>query len=274
MTKATSTARRPSEENPGSGLYVDLENLHSDGLRFIQSLISCWPDKAPAPTWLRLYVRANQTAMWRLWAESRFSGIKVVVSGTQHFSKTSTKNSADIAIAANAMSDLALGRVSHIVVFSDDSDFISLYEAIRDEPAITPIDARVPFLWVVTDREGHLSPTVRQFFPPDALHVVALESSRPQADLDAEPPGGIWAEMADAVLSDMPVGTFKSTECQPVIRARWPGHALCDAGGSAFGIEFKNNIWPILEKSGVKIKNPGKKPIQYEMTPEAKSASR
>ena len=274
MTKAISTARRPGEEDPGSGLYVDLENLHSDGQRFIQNLISGWPDKAPAPTRLRLYVRANQTAMWRLWVESRFSGMKVVVNGTQHFSKGSTKNSADIAIAADAMSDLALGRVSHIVVFSDDSDFISLYEAIRKEPAITSISARVPFLWVVTDREGHLSPTVRQFFPPEALHVVTLETGRPQAAMDAEAPHAIWAEMADAVLRDIPTGTFKSTECQQLIRKQWPGHALCDAGSAAFGTEFKNNIWPILEKSAVKIKNPRKKPIQYEMTPEAKGETR
>ena len=35
-----------------------------------------------------------------------------MVEGTQHFSMTSTKNSADIAIATNAMADLILKRVS------------------------------------------------------------------------------------------------------------------------------------------------------------------
>ena len=42
--------------------------------------------------------------------------------------------------------------------------------------------------------------------------------------------------------------------------------------GPAFGTEFKRNIWPELEKLGVAIANPGKKPIRYEMTEEAKAA--
>ena len=83
----------------------------------------------------------------------------------------------------------------------------------------------------------------------------------------------VWAEMAQSVLRDIPVGPFKSTDCQPVIKRHWPKHPLACAGGSPFGIEFKNNIWPVLEKLGVKIRNPGKKPVQYEMTAEAKNSS-
>ena len=87
----------------------------------------------------------------------------VVVHGTQHFSMSSTKNSADIAIATSAMADLLLRRVSNVVVFSDDSDFISLYIAIRNEMDISADDSKAPFLWVVTGREGSLAATVRQF---------------------------------------------------------------------------------------------------------------
>ena len=101
----------------------------------------------------------------------------VSVKGTQHFSLSSSKNSADIAIATNAMADLILKRVTHVVVFSDDSDFISLYVAIRDEPDVLVDHDEVPFLWVVTDREGSLSTTIRQFFPLDQLHVVPAGSS-------------------------------------------------------------------------------------------------
>ena len=62
----------------------------------------------------------------------------MVVHVTQHFSMSATKNSADIAIATNAMADLVLERVSHVLVFSDDSDFISLHVAIRDNTAVAP----------------------------------------------------------------------------------------------------------------------------------------
>ena len=248
----------------------------------IQNLVSNWPTSAPMPSRLTLYVRADQTELWRLWASSQFRDLEVVVHGTQHFSMNSSKNSADIAIATNAMADLILKRITHVTVFSDDSDFISLYAAIRDEPDIPLADGRVPFLWVVTDREGSLSTTVRQFFPPDQLHTVAVEGSDAQnatpsessaskpIQSHAERAKDIWAEMAQSVLRDIPVGPFKSTDCQPVIKRHWPNHSLARAGGAPFGIEFKNNIWPVLEKLGVKIRNPGKKPVQYEMTPEAK----
>ncbi len=152
-----------SELSRGSGLYVDAENLQSDCQALIQSLVKNWPTSAPAPSRLTLYVRADQAELWRVWASSRFSDLEVAVHGTQHFSMNSSKNSADIAIATNAMADLILKRVTHVTVFSDDSDFISLYAAIRDELDIPLADGRVPFLWVVTDREGSLSTTVTHF---------------------------------------------------------------------------------------------------------------
>ena len=60
------------------------------------------------------------------------------------------------------------------MVFSDDSDFISLYVAIRDELGISADSDQVPFRWVVTNREGSLSATVRQFLPDKILHVVGV----------------------------------------------------------------------------------------------------
>ena len=275
-------------QNPGvpgrAGLYVDVENLHSDGQRIIQSLNDSWPGGVPTLSRLALYVRADQVELWRLWATSRFTDLDVVVHGTQHFSMSSSKNSADIAIATNAMADLVLQRVTHVVVFSDDSDFISLYVSIRDEPGIPLTDGKVPFLWVVTDREGSLSATVRQFFPPDQLHIA--EAGRDQdgrvASAESLQPAPVqgprtsskntWTDMAAAVLKDISVGPFKSTECQPVIRKNWPDHPLAKAGGAEFGTQFKNNIWPVLRDLWVKIENPDRKPIKYDMTAEAKQS--
>ena len=258
------------ESSRGSGLYVDVENLHLDGQTVIQSLVDNWPDKAPAPSRLILYVQADQAELWHLWAARRFSNLEVVVKGTQHFSMTPTKNSADIAIATNAMADLILGRIAHIAVISDDSDFISLYVAVRDEPEIPLADGKVPLLWIVTDREKSLSTTVRQFFPPNELHVISVERGDAQSNVVSKSPTSDWAEIAKAVVEDIDVSPFKSTDCQSVIKNRWPNHPMARTGGAKFGIEFKTNIWPFLEGWGVKIRNPGKKPIQYEMTAKAK----
>ena len=360
-----------------SGLYIDVENLHPDGQAVIDALIDGWPPNWPTPSRLNLYTRADQAELWRVWAEHRFGNLQVAAHGTQHFSWSATKNSADIAIAINAISDLVLGRVDNVVVLSDDSDFISLYVAIRDEPGIPRVDNRPPFLWAVTDRKGPLSTTVEQFFPPTHLHIVSGERGRPSRPAaapvetprppqmqsprppqmqshpvapsalapveaprppqmqpssvaptvvspvalpmvspvgspvisrvaptvvspvgppiissaplpaastvtPAEPPkpdespaptpGETWRAMARAVVEELPLGAFKSAEGQAVIRKQWPTHQMAKASGGSFGTHFKDRIWPVLEGLGVKIPNSGKKPIQYEMTPEAKEA--
>ena len=252
----------------GSGIYVDLENLQADGQTMLQSLFANWPEQVPLPSRLRLYTRADQVELWWLWASHRFSDLEVTVHGTQHFSGSASKNSADMAIVANAMADLVLGRTTHVVVFSDDSDFISLYAAIRDEPGIPCTPGKVPFLWVVTDREGLLSTTVKRFFPPEELHVVT-NNRTPEVHTPAksqqDSQGSIWSQIAQAVLQDIPPGQFKSTDCQPIIKRQWPTHSLAKAGGAAFGTEFKNKILPILQEHGVSISNPGGKPVRYEM---------
>ena len=260
--------RTQNRNRPGSGLYVDVENLQSDGQQLIETLVKDWPETTPRPSRLTLYVKADTVELWRLWAMGHFEYLEVAVKGIQHFAYAS-KNSADIAIATNAMADFVCGRVSHVVVFSDDSDFISLYIAMRDE--IDQAQKYVPFLWVVTDRQHSLSATIKRFFPSDKLHVVAVEGG--DAKTSSESAREPWAEIIQNIVQQIPVGPFKSTECQGIIRKSWPQHSMATAEGAAFGVEFKKSIWPALEAIGVKIANPGKKPVRYEMTEDAKNRS-
>ena len=254
----------------GSGLFVDVENLNDDAQTLIENLVGNWPAKVPKLSTMKLYVKADRVELWCLWAFGKFSNMKIVVNGTQHFSMSSTKNSADIAMATNAIADLVFGRISHVVMFSDDSDFISLYAAIRDDPGIGFPDGRVPFLWVVTDRQRSLSNTIKQFFPESHLHVVKSAGDEPRSTT-AKNSSSTWDAMARQIANDIPVGPFKSTDCQSVIKKYWPDHPMSRAAGAQFGTEFKNNLWPILEQLGFKVKL-GTKPVQYEMTLEAKSS--
>ena len=269
----------------GSGLYIDAENLLAEGQDLVEALISNWPHGIPALSRLTLYVRADWMEMWNLWATSRFPTLHVSVRGIQHFSFGSSKNSADIAIATAAVADLLLGRISHVVVMSDDRAFISLYLPIRDELGESQDTiGKVPFLWVITGRQHSVSETVKQFFPPDLLHVLSVDakfpdippnsatiprttSPTPTKDLD-----NIWTQMAMFVVETLPVGAFKSTDCQAIIKQQWPQHPMVSATGPAFGTEFQKQIWPILREWGVTIPNPGKKPIRYDMTDNAKKA--
>ena len=261
-------------DSVSSGLYVDVENLGADGQSIIGTLIDYWPCTAPKPIRMTLFVEADRIELWRVWAESQFPDMSVNVNGTQHFSMSSTKNSSDIAMAIKAMADLLLKRVSHVVIVSHDSDFISLYCAIRDEPAIPLHDGKPPFVWVVTDRPGLLSETVKKYFPANQTHVISVKSTATQKVDKTKSPKPLnpsWQEMAKLVVEKIPVGQFKSTDFKPLLKDQWPRHKMANAGGAAFGIEFKNNIWPELKKMGAKISNPGKKPVKYEMTQEAKA---
>ena len=270
-----------SEDVSSTGLYVDLENLQGESQAMVESLIEEWPATFPRPSRIALYSPADEVELWRSWATSKFEDLDVVVHGTQHFSKSSSKNAADLAIAMSAVADLLAGRVTHVAIFSDDSDFMSVFVAIRDEPAVPSEDGRVPFLWVATDRVGSLSPRIKQFFPPKQLHIVEFKGSaraqgtgkRNRASRPENTTQEPWTEMAAAVVAEIEVGSFKSTECQRLISERWPDHRLAEAQGSAFGVEFKNNIWPVLKGWGVEIANPGKKPVRYEMTEQAKQAA-
>ncbi|MCE2470128.1 MAG: NYN domain-containing protein, partial [Dehalococcoidia bacterium] len=192
-----------------------------------------------------------------------------------------SKNSADIAIATQAMADLVRGRIGHVVVFSDDSDFISLYATIRDESGITSADGKVPFSWVVTDRGNTLSAKVKQFVPPGMLHVVSAprdsrttptESVKPKSPKATSKPSksslDSLNEIVQAILADVPVGQFRSPDCQKILKNRLPQHPLSLATGAVFGTEFKNKIWPLLKEYDVKMVK--QSPPRYEMAQQAK----
>ena len=269
-----------------SGLYADTENLQNHGQNLIGALIRNWPQSAPPLALLTLYVRADNAELWRAWATGEFEGLQVIVRGIQRFTTNTSKNSADIAIASNAMADWLLGRISHVAVISDDSDFISLYAAMRQELARAgDADGEVPFLWIVTDRKATVSDMAQRFFPKDKLHVVSTDAPDdalipapaapmpgPAGETESPPtPTGHATDMARAIAASIPVGTFKSADCAGIIQSGWPSHPLARAGGSAFGTEFKNTIWPILRLWGVRIPNQNAKPLRYEMTANAKA---
>ena len=281
--------RRGKEPTANSGVYVDVENLRGEGQALIKQLIDCWPDHAPAPARLALYVWADQSELWKAWAASQFPHLKVVAKGTQRFSNSFTKNSADMAMACDAIADLVFQRVTHVTVFSDDSDFFMVYSAIADEPEIPRYRGKPPFLWVMTDRPGTVSPRAKEFFPPDHLHILSTNAANGSEGLAQEPaaiasnvaelskaPEGISTplkELIDLVIKETPVGPFKSTDCLALLKRRLPNHPQASLIPAAFGIWFKNEVWPLLEWMGVRIENPDRKPVSYIMTDTAKNNS-
>ena len=300
-----------------AGLYVDIENLRESAKSMVGALVESWPDNFPKPGLITLYVPADQVELWRMWGVSHFKGSQVRVRGIQRFSGHLSKNSADIAIATDAVADFVRARVRHVAVFSDDSDFMSLYVKIREEAG----ESRdTPFLWVLTDRRGTKSYNIRRYFPSEHIYVLRSPgnhgaSSRPSVQSQthrhrdqrdhrgrsqaparlpspAHTAAGNGGErhsrapvraagpahvdpvadrvIAEAIVERMPVGYFKSTDCQSIIREMYPNHPLAHASSGAMGQRFVKSLLPLLMEMGVTEPNPNRRPRRYQITEEAK----
>lgn len=277
-------------KGPGTALYVDTENLQGSGQSLIENIIEDWPAGTPPPRRLNLYVQADRVTLWDIWATGRFPQLIVTVRGIQHFSNRQSKNSADIAIAIDAIADFVNGGAQVVAVMSDDSDFIPLYGKLKELS-----DKSVPFLWLVTNRDKTRSTTIRDYFPNDYIHVVQMRrhsqaassravrpnaAPRPRPAVRSAPPAGDdgkgradrMGEVADLIIEQVPVGSFRSTECQRVIKSRWPTDPMARMSSVRFGTEFANKIWPILDERGVELLST--KPRKYGLTQEVKDAHR
>ena len=296
------TNSKKSNNELGTGIYADVQNLQEISRDVLITLVKRWPDDMPKPTRLNLYVRADHQHLWRVWATHQFNEMTVSVTGVQHYSLSATKNAADLAIAVDAMSDLLHKSISHVAVVSDDSDFIALFAKLGEEAERDPdSNGRVPFLWVFTDRMDTKSMLLEEFFPRDYIHVVDLskplneepesEDESQSGDQNGSNPGedekdepapvaerpepmsraDLSEQIALQLIREMPVGKFKSTDCQMTIHTKFPAHPLAKADGPAFGQLFRRDILPLLQRRGVRELG-NQRPRQYEMTHEAKRA--
>ena len=261
-------------ESAHTSIYVDMENLGGKGRELLTELLSNWPKKAPQPSSAHLYVPSDQVGLWTIWGEGRFPNVEIVPHGVQHYSNNSTKNSADVALAIDAMTDLLIGKTDHVSILSDDSDFLAVYAAMVSRPDMPMPDESPPFLLIVTGDKGKQSETIRTFVPPEHLHVIGSKTparaKSPNQESSVAGKESDYEEMAKKLIQELPLGPFKSTDCQDIIKHGWPTDPLAQASGPSFGVEFKSKIWPHLEKAGARIPNPNAKPLKYEMPSAAK----
>ena len=277
---------------PGAALYVDTENLRdSDHAQtVVDRVVANWPADRPPLSGLSLYVRADKTELWQLWAETEFPALRVRVRGVQHFSNHRAKNSADLAITADAVADLITGQAGAVAVVSNDSDFGALFVKVRElaMPADVP---DIPFLWITAPDAGALSAEIEQFIPdryrwdlsdalavPTATPPPAVSAKRtpnrlPEATRPALPATHADASASNDVIADelirrLPVGKFKVADAHGIFRDKWPAHPAA-TGPAQLGTFLLKEIWPIMQRRGV-VMAKEKSPRTYEITPEAK----
>ena len=286
MTTTLPNVNQPAAPSPGAAIYVDTENLRdSDHAQsVVAQIVADWPGPLPLGS-ISLYVRADKIAVWEMWAEASYPDLRVRVRGVQHFSNHRAKNSADLAITADAVADLVTNQAAAVAVVSNDSDFGALFVKIKEMARAAGLE-QTPFLWITSPDAGALSPEMERFIP-DAMRwdlsatpvapVAAVDKSAskplPAAARPALPAAnaGIGNEfMAEELIRQLPLGRFRASDAQEVIGNRWPEHPA--AGDTAkFGQFLGKEIWPILQKRGVLMTRKSS-PRTYEITQAAKDS--
>ena len=292
----------------GAALYVDTENLREadHAQEAIAQAVTDWPGPLPLGS-LSLYVRADKVAVWEMWAEQAYPDLRVRVRGVQHFSNHKAKNSADLAITADAVADLITGQAAAVAVVSNDSDFGALFVKVRELARAAGLE-QTPFLWITSPDAGALSPEMERFIPAGLRWDLSdtIPAAAPSASPEHHTPGpeprtrtpeshtrhfGLSPEpqktsrqaaslavsldfaipnetIAEELIRQLPVGKFKVTDALDVFQARWRQHPAA-AGPAQFGTFLLKEVWPVLQKRGVLMTRKSS-PRTYEITQGAK----
>ena len=302
----------PAPAAPAAAVYVDTENLQDAARAYdvVQQVIAGWPPQHPPLGWLSLYVRADKVELWRMWAKDEYPALRIRVRGVQHFSNHRAKNSADLAITADAVADLITGQAAMVAVISNDSDFGALFVKVRE------LAETAPFLWITAPDAGLLSPEIERFIParhrwdlsdagrgapvepmpppsPASPPAVAMPAAAPATTpavvrtAPAAAPAPVpkpapaaaanisaddpgSAAVAEELIRRLPAGRFKVGDAQKVIRKRWP--KLAEVGDTAkLGQYLLKEVWPELQRRGVTMPVT-KSPRAYEITQAVKDA--
>ncbi|MCY3841638.1 MAG: NYN domain-containing protein [Gammaproteobacteria bacterium] len=237
----------------------------------IEAVLEQWPDERPPVRQLSLYVPAQRTELWRLWARTRFPSMGLRVRGVQRFTRIASKNAADMAIAVDAIHDFATAAASHIAVISNDSDFAALFVKLQELAEAT--GQPPPFQWITVAGASGISREIQQFVRADMRWDIVVEAppaptpvgpsaspnrSRAKAGRAAGTKPRQSAikpdnrEVAIRLIAELPKGTFKAQHALNVIARLWPGHPA--AGNTQLCGQFlAKELWPHLQQLGVKM---------------------
>ena len=270
-----------------SAVYVDTENLTApaggDDIDFTQDLISLivgkWPDAYPPIGRLALYVPADKTSQWRIWARALMSKPasqtlagggwagwrdpmpverqeRVKVRGVQHFSRNNSKNSADMAIVLDVVDDLLLSRCADFAaVLSNDSDFYALFDKLQE--IVTerghPV-SEVPLLWIVAPNGNNLSPEIKRFLLPRFVWDLSAElgSGSPASPTRVEP-DTISQSVLEGLANQMERSHhYRASDLHDICKLRYPAEPASKIDTAVFGSYLKNSA-PALSDLGVEV---------------------
>ena len=276
----------------GSSIYADVENLGNSAQEAISKAIDHLANDPALPriVSLSLYVPADKSELWQIWADSEWPSLKVRTRGIQHFTNgQKSKNSADLAIVADAVEDFTLGKADFISVISNDSDFGALFVKIREMSKERRIE-HTPFLWITPSTGGPLSQEISRFIPnrfridltnaPDSRVPAALPSAKPGTSQNKSPQTSNREltrdlseneRIARALIGHLPEGKFRASDAQKALKKYAPNLSVPN-DQVKFSKFLLDEVSPILERLGVEVSRKPKTPKRYEITKRSKES--
>lgn len=241
-----------------TGVYVDIENLKGAGhaRTVVETVIRDWRDGLPPVRRLGLYAPADKTGLWSAWAAGSFPELEVWVRPIQRFARES-KNSADMAIVADAVAEFTTGVVHHVAVVSNDSDFGALFVKLQELASAPGKTGAPPFLWINTAGASGLSKEIVEFVPEGLRWVVAASSDQRTGKAPDHPDvndNGLprIPTIVQWLLEDIPPGKFRAGDVREIIRRRCPHHPAAQTNGVC-GVFLSQQLLPLLRDKGVTV---------------------
>ena len=216
--------------------------------------------------------------------------MKIRVRGIQHFTNRGrSKNSADLAITADAIAAFALGCTDLVAVVSNDSDFGALFIKVREISAARAYES-VQFLWIVSEGGGALSPEVNRFVPDDNRWELSTGDdggSKPSpmnegkigsnndgvvSKVSASPVKlTLNAQITHTIVRHMPLGAFRSSDAHRVV-TRHMSHSSIPNNHVQFAKLLFEEVSKDLEDLGVRVNRTQKSSKRYTITEQSKNA--
>ena len=268
-----------------TGVYIDAQNLgrnDPDKESAIELIFENWPSDLPAVQFARIYVDPGSDNYWssavrraatqKSTGPLRASDLTVHVEPVQRYGKDPGKNAADFQIVLDALEDYLLEKVSYVAIVSNDSDFVSLYYKLENiAKRQNSSGGLTPFKLITHGGAGR---TERLgFLPSRNVHHVGEPSVPSRAPVnrtmgrrvgsDVQSMVAEIASWADEGRSFSSVAAYGALLRAGLVDQFDPND---EDDRQKIGMWFRREIWPFLERNGVKFgRGESGRPLMYSM---------
>jgi hypothetical protein len=255
----------------GATLYVDVQNLGLDDMaatNVVSYILGNWPNSYPRITAISLYTNPGDNERWKailsdsvskqLRKDRRwpFAGVnpRENVPAMQHYSRSRSKNTADIALCLDACKDFLQEKTEFVSVVSNDSDFFVLFSKCQewqeDMTGGRGSNDDAPFLLITHKGQpggGLLSPNMAAIPPKFRWELPEEARESPATRITPEEIARSLTLGAEVGVG-LPLDHFQGQMKEDHVLNEHPAATLEPEEFESF---FRETIWPLWQEWGI-----------------------